>query len=57
MYNQPLWAQDAEDDENVIWLSYVTKEMALSLDPDQLQGLVDELNDAVQQICESYEVA
>lgn len=40
-----------------VWQSQVTEEMVANLNEHEISLLVDELNDSVAQICESYEVA
>lgn len=42
--------------EEVAWASMVDNEMVAHLEPDTLQELIDELDDAVARICEAYEV-
>jgi len=42
---------------SIIWKSQVTKEMVASLNNKEIETLTDLLNQAVQEICESFEVA
>lgn len=41
---------------NIIWESKLTAEMVSHLSEEEVQLLIDELNDAVAEICEQYEV-
>ena len=41
---------------NIIWESRLTAEMVSHLSEDEVQLLIDELNEAVAEIGESYEV-
>lgn len=41
---------------NIIWESKLTAEMVSHLGEDEVQLLIDELNEAVAEICEYYEV-
>jgi hypothetical protein len=43
--------------EKIVWQSQVTKEMVASLNNKEIETLTDLLDQAVQEICESYEVA
>jgi recombinational DNA repair ATPase RecF len=53
--NTPLWVQDAHDDEDVVWMSFLDKEMVSHLNAEQLQELVDELDKTVYQVCSEFE--
>jgi hypothetical protein len=43
--------------EKIVWQSQITEEMVKNLNPNEISLLCDSLSDAVQEICESYEVA
>ena len=40
----------------IIWKSEITDEMVANLSDDDIQQLINNLDDAVQEIAESYEV-
>jgi len=42
--------------ENIIWTSAVTTEMTADLNEHELSLLINALDDAVAEICESYGV-
>jgi hypothetical protein len=41
----------------IIWSSAVTEEMVKNLNDNEISLLIDLLDESVQEICESYEVA
>jgi hypothetical protein len=43
--------------EKIVWQSQITEEMVASLNSKEIETLTDLLDQAVQEICESYEVA
>lgn len=42
--------------ENIVWTSAVTAEMVANLNEHEVGLLIEALDDAVAEICESYEV-
>jgi hypothetical protein len=46
-----------EKSNAIVWKSQVTKEMVAKLSDKEIETLNDLLDQAVQEICESYEVA
>jgi hypothetical protein len=44
-------------DEDKVWESYLTEENTSHLDPEALGDLINELDDAVMEICQGYEIA
>lgn len=49
-------ADENIDWNNIVWASMVDKEMVAHLNPETLQELIDELDDAVARVCEAYEI-
>jgi hypothetical protein len=41
---------------DIAWNSFLTAEMVAKLNGQELSLLINELDDAVAQICESYEI-
>ena len=52
-------AQESKEvlDEDKVWESYLTEENTTHLDPEALGDLINELDDAVMEICQGYEVS
>jgi len=44
-------------DKGVVWRSEVTEDMVAHLNDNELQQLVDDLDDAVFHICETYKAS
>jgi hypothetical protein len=42
--------------EKTVWESSVTEEMVSELNDNEISMLVEALNDAVMEICQSYEI-
>jgi hypothetical protein len=42
--------------EKTVWESSVTEEMVSKLNDNEISMLVEALNDAVMEICQSYEI-
>jgi hypothetical protein len=42
--------------EKLVWESSVTEEMVSKLNDNEISMLVEALNDAVMEICQSYEI-
>jgi hypothetical protein len=42
--------------EKTVWESSVTEEMVSQLNDNEISMLVEALNDAVMEICQSYEI-
>lgn len=52
----PLWAQDADDDEDLFFLAYLMKTDITHLSDEDIMCLNKELNDAVAQVCQQYDI-
>jgi hypothetical protein len=42
--------------EKTVWESSITEEMVSKLNDNEISMLVEALNDAVMEICQSYEI-
>jgi hypothetical protein len=52
----PLWAQDADDDDDLFFLAYLMKKDIMHLSDEDILCLDKELNDAVARVCQQYDI-